>query len=256
MNERLETLFDFNPSGALISSLFVMLIVVVLAIVVGIMAKKADPLKRPKGLLLLAEFFVEKISGFVKENMGENWQHMTAYFMTLSAYLFVAFIWSITGFPSIMDNIFAPLSLALVMWVIITFTALRYQKFGYFHRYIEPIFLFLPINIISQLTPILSTTLRMFGNALSGTIMILFVQWALKGLSGLIFGFMGPNISTLWLAPIPVGVLNLYFALFSGFIQTLVFISLNAAWISAERPAEAMGLRSQALRGPEEKASI
>jgi magnesium-transporting ATPase (P-type) len=123
MNERLETLFDFNPSGALISSLFVMLIVVVLAIVVGIMAKKADPLKRPKGLLLLAEFFVEKISGFVKENMGENWQHMTAYFMTLSAYLFVAFIWSITGFPSIMDNIFAPLSLALVMWVIITFTA-------------------------------------------------------------------------------------------------------------------------------------
>ena len=73
MNERLETLFDFNPSGALISSLFVMLIVVVLAIVVGIMAKKADPLKRPKGLLLLAEFFVEKISGFVKENMGENW---------------------------------------------------------------------------------------------------------------------------------------------------------------------------------------
>jgi F-type H+-transporting ATPase subunit a len=96
----------------------------------------------------------------------------------------------------------------------------------------------------------------MFGNALSGTIMILIVQWALKGLSGVIFGFMGPNISTLWLAPIPVGVLNLYFALFSGFIQTLVFISLNAAWISAERPAEAMGLRSQALRGPEEKASI
>ncbi|MBP5091089.1 MAG: F0F1 ATP synthase subunit A [Bacilli bacterium] len=253
MNERLESLFDLNPSGALISSLTIMFIIAVLAIIVGILAKRADPLKRPRGLLLVTEMFVEKMSGFVKENMGDGWEHFTGYFMALSSYLFVAFIWSITGLPSVMDNIFAPLSLAVVMWFIILFTALRYQKFGYFHRYIEPIFVFLPINIISQLTPILSTTLRMFGNAISGTIMILIVTWTLNGVSNLFFGgFMPEGLASIWLSPVPTGVLNLYFALFSGFIQTLVFISLNAAWISAERPEEAMGLQGQALRGPKE----
>ena len=60
----------------------------------------------------------------------------------------------------------------------------------------------------------------------------------------------------IFLAPIPMGILNLYFSLFSGFVQTLVFCSLNAIWISNERPEEAMGTESQALRGPAEKKAI
>jgi hypothetical protein len=33
-------------------------------------------------------------------------------------------------------------------------------------------------------------------------------------------------------------------------------MSLNAVWIANERPDDAMGFKGQALRGPEEKASI
>lgn len=256
MIERLGSFFEYTPNGALTSSLIVMLLVAIVAIIMGILARRADPLKKPKGLLLLADIYVTSMQGFVKKNMGEGWEKMTGYFMALGGYLFLAFIWSITGLPSIIDNLWAPLALAFVMWVLIQFTALRYQHFHYFHRYIEPIFLFLPINIISAVTPILSTTLRMFGNALSGTIIISIITWALKRVSSLAFAFMGDGLSSIWFAPIPVGVLNLYFALFSGFIQTLVFMSLNAVWIANERPDEAMGLTGQALRGPAEKKSI
>ncbi len=256
MNERLAHFFDFNPSGAFLSSMIVMILVVILMVIVGIKAHRQDPLKPSKGLLMWAEFLYEKVGGWMKSNMGEGWESFTAYFMALWSYLFIAFIWSLTGLPSIIDNTFAPLALALVMWVLIQKTAIKFTKIHYLHRYVEPIFVFLPINIISQLAPILSTTFRMFGNALSGTIIIALVQFALNGISDTLFSFMGAGLSSIWLSPIPTAVLNLYFGLFSGFIQTLVFCSLNAIWISNERPEEAMGTESQALRGPAEKKAI
>ncbi len=256
MNERLAHFFDFNPSGAFLSSMIVVFLVIILMVIVGIKASRQDPLKPSKGLLMIAELLFEKLNGWIKANMGEGWESFTAYFMALWSYLFLAFIWSLTGLPSIMDNLFAPLALSLVMWILIQKTALKYQHIHYFHRYVEPIFVFLPINMISQMAPLMSTTFRMFGNALSGTIVITLVQFALNGVSRLIFGFMGPELSSIWLSPLPTAVLNLYFGLFSGFIQTLVFCSLNAIWISNERPEEAMGVETQALRGPAEKKAI
>ena len=44
--------FDLDIPGEVISSLLCMLIIVVLSIVIAIKAHFADPLKKPKGLLL------------------------------------------------------------------------------------------------------------------------------------------------------------------------------------------------------------
>jgi F0F1-type ATP synthase membrane subunit a len=52
---------------------------------------------------------------------------------------------------------------------------------------------------------------------------------------------------------LPIAVLNLYFGLFSGYIQTLVFASLNGVWIGTEMPEDrAMGIASQATRSQKE----
>jgi F0F1-type ATP synthase membrane subunit a len=91
--------------------------------------------------------------------------------------------------------------------------------------------------------------MRLFGNCLSGTILVGLVQWALSSASSGIFEAFGvvgtigtssfwnnPGWTSIFLAPGPVGVFNSYFSLFSGFIQTLVFSSLSAIWISQEMP--------------------
>jgi F-type H+-transporting ATPase subunit a len=263
MADRIASMFSYDPkdfpSGNLISSLTIMAIVAILAIIVGIMAKHQDPLKPSKGLLFWAEYFVEKLTDWTVGIMGEDAEDWAGYFLGLTSYLFLAFIWSITGLPSVIDNIFAPLSLAIVMFVLIQSTAIKYNHWHYFHRYIEPIALFLPINLLTMWTPIISTTLRMFGNALSGFIVIGLLSWFLEGLSGQIFAALGSATwGTLFLAPIPIGVLNLYFGLFSGFIQTLVFASLNAVWIAQERPVheDAMGVEGQVTRPVENNATI
>jgi F0F1-type ATP synthase, subunit a len=134
------------------------------------------------------------------------------------------------------------------MFALIQATAVKYQHWHYFHRYIEPFFIALPVNLLTMWTPILSTTLRMFGNALSGFIVIGLLSWFLEGVSSSLFA--SSTWGSLFLAPIPIGVLNLYFGLFSGFIQTLVFASLNAVWIAQERPVheDAMGVEGQVTR--------
>ena len=253
MEKRLETMFKFDISGAIYCSLFIMLVLAVLAIIVGILAKRQDPTKESKGLLFLTEWAVDKLSNWVEKTMGQGFENFTGFFLALAAYLFLAFVWSVTGLPSLVDYLAIPLSLALVMFILIHFTAIRYQKLGYFHRYVDPIAVFLPVNLITMWSPIISTTLRLFGNALSGFIIIGIVSWAFQTLSNTIFPALG-SAGGLIFGPIPIGILNLYFGLFSAYIQTLVFCSLNAIWISQERPfnAQPMGIESQAIRGVEE----
>ena len=56
MNYSADSFKSFNPTGEIIMALIVIGVLIVLFIIIGILAKTADPLKRPKGLLLLAEW--------------------------------------------------------------------------------------------------------------------------------------------------------------------------------------------------------
>lgn len=254
ISQMIDRWWDLDVSGALISSLMVMALIAILAIVIGIKARRADPKVAPRGILLLAEMGVSSLDNWTSEMMGHrNVGNWPGYFAGLWVYLFISFNWSLLGLPSIIDYLLVPFTLSLVMFVLIQVTALRYQHLGYFHRYIEPLKIWLPINLVTMWTPIVSTSLRMFGNCISGSVIIGIVNWALKSASMAIFGAIGPW-GQIFLAPFAIGVLNLYFSLFSGFVQTLVFASLNAVWIGAEMPEDEdiMGTSGQLTRGNSE----
>lgn len=245
---------EFRLSAPVISSLVVMGIVALFCVIIGIEARVQDPMKRPKGLLLVAESFVSWLEDWTRSMMDCEPGNWPAYFMCLFVYLFLSFIWSVTGFPSVIDYLVCPLVLSIVMFVLIQATAIRYQRWSYFHRYIEPVAFWLPINLLTMWTPIISTSLRMFGNCISGSVLIGLINWVLKRLSLQIFSFMG-NAGQVVLGPIVIGVLNLYFGLFSGYVQTLVFASLNGVWIGAEIPeGTPMGNEGQVTRSKENKA--
>lgn len=280
--EKMSQMFNWlgwdSIEGPLLSSLIIMIILLILGAVIGIKAhiayKRKDYLKRPKGLLFLVEMYYDMVENFVGSNMGRYAGNWGGFFWTLFAYLFIGMIFSLTGLPGVIEWLAAPLSLAIIMFVLIQATAIKYQHWGYFHRYIEPIFLFLPINLVTMWAPIISTTMRLFGNALAGTVILGLLQWALGNLSNSIFGLMGvtgeivgassywnqfPYWTGIFLSPIPSGALNLYFGLFSGFVQTLVFSSLTALWIAQERPEEEefeLRLRERQLPKPAKKEEI
>jgi F-type H+-transporting ATPase subunit a len=78
---------------------------------------------------------------------------------------------------------------------------------------------------------------RIFGNILSGFILMSLIYFSLGQLSSWIFSFLPTGFSSLWLAPLIAPWFHLYFDLFSALIQTLVFISLSMLFIAQEGPA-------------------
>ena len=231
-----DTYKSFNPSGEIIVALGIIFVLIVLAIIVGILAKKADPLKRPKGLLMLVEWAVEKLDGFAHETMGPGFENFGGLLLAIIPFMFISFTIGLTGLPTAMNNLAVPLSLALVTFILIHYTSVRFTKIHYFKRYVDPFPVFLPINLLSMWAPLLSMTLRMFGNAIVGWVLLGLINSGLESLSSLLFGFMGEGISSIWFVPIVTPLLHAYFDLFSGFVQTMVFVYLTALFISQERP--------------------
>lgn len=233
-----ESFFKITISGELVSSLIVMFIIVILSLIVGILAMKQNPLKKPRGLLLIAEMGVNFFDNFSHDLVGTALPNFGGFIMGVAMYLFISFIFGLTGLPSPVTYMAVPLSLGLVTFLLIHYTSVRYTKWGYFKRYIDPIPIFLPINLISMWAPLLSLTLRLFGNAIAGWALLSIVEFALRDLSGSLFAFMQSEWSQVFLAPLPLAILHAYFDVFSGLIQTFVFILLTSIFIGQEIPED------------------
>lgn len=236
MAEYFKDFFKFDIAGEVYSSLIVILIMVILAIIIGIQAARQDPLKKSKGLLLICEIGIDFFDRQVKELMGPHFKGFGGFIMGIATYLFLSFIIGLTGLPSPVGYLAVPLSLALITFTLIHFTSVKYTKWAYFKRYIDPIPIFLPINLISMWAPLLSLTLRLFGNALSGWTLMTLVYFAFESLSNMIFGALPDGFAPLAMFVAPV--LHAYFDIFSGFIQTTVFIFLTMIFVAQEGPED------------------
>ena len=235
-----DNFFKIDIPGEVISSLIVMLIIVILAIIIAIQAHFQDPLKKPKGLLLIAEIGVQFFDNFVKDLTGSALPNFGGFIMGVATYLFVAFIFGLTGLPSPVTYMAVPLSLGLTTFLLIHLISAKFTKWRYFKRYIDPLPVFLPVNLLSMWAPLLSLTLRLFGNAIAGWALLTIVEFSLRDASAAIFSFVPSGWNEIFLAPIPLAILHAYFDLFSGLIQTVVFISLTAIFIGQEIPEELM----------------
>ncbi|MCI5745914.1 MAG: F0F1 ATP synthase subunit A [Erysipelotrichaceae bacterium] len=229
--------FANKAKPELIVSLLVMLIIAILAIILGQSIKKADPTKPTKGLAFIAEFIVESVDKQIANTLGNVYHKFSSYLLFLYSYIPLSFFASLFGLPSPLTYFTIPLCLALVSWIGIQLSAIHYQKLDYLKGFTSPLPtwlpVFVPINILSKLSPLLSLSIRLFGNAVAGYILMWLVYWGTSMLSEAIIGIAGLNIFGVAIAPI----LHAYFDIFGAFIQTLIFTTLTMLLISVEIPA-------------------
>jgi F-type H+-transporting ATPase subunit a len=219
--------FNHIP-GEIWSSLIIFIIIAIFSIIVGIKASKQDIKKTSKGILFLAEFIYEKIEAFTKKQMGKKLLAFAPYLAFLTIYLVLSFIVVFVKLPSPLTYYGVPLCLSLITFVSIQVVGLKSKGLGgWSKRFIEPMPVFLPINIVTFPSLLLSLSFRLFGNALAGMIVLELVYWATGLLAGIIspINFIGPII-----APF----LHAFFDLFGCYIQTLVFILLSSLFIAKE----------------------
>jgi len=199
---------------------------------------KADPLQEPKGLVLCAIWLVTMLDDQVKDNVGPRYaKKLSPYVITIAIYIFVSNIIGLFGFASPTANWSVTLTLTLITWVMVQAAQLKAGGFGaYMHAFIEPIPVFLPMNIFGKFSTILSMSLRLFGNILCGGIIMQLIYSFTAWCSFALVGLLLPNAEFVFnfIGPILAPVLHAYFDVFAGFIQTLIFITLTMVFIGNE----------------------
>lgn len=196
----------------------------ILFIYAGTKIKKANPLERPKGIVLVAETGVQMIYNYMKSIMPQQFEkNYYPYFAMMFLYLICANLSGLIGFDGPTSNYSITLAITLITFGLIQWNALK-KKGGF--TYIKDI-VWPPTNIPGVLSPLISLSMRLFGNIMSGTILMGLVYSLTGWISSFIipFNFLGPVI-----AP----VLHAYFDVFSGCIQTLVFVTLSSILIAVE----------------------
>jgi len=109
------------------------------------------------------------------------------------------------------NDINTTVALALLTSFAYFYAGLSKKGLGYFKRYINPIPLLLPINILEDFTKPLSLSFRLFGNVLADELTIT----VLTSLVPLV-------------VPLPIMLLGI----FAGSVQALIFSTLAAAYIA------------------------
>lgn len=217
----------------IIVSLAIMVVIAIFSIVIGNKMKKADPLAKQTTGAFLGEFIVGGVVNYAEGLMGKRYKNYYHYFVLVAMYLPLAFLSGLLNLPSPITYFAVPLSFGVITFGLIHGTSIKYTKWRYFERFVSPTWLLLPINILTTPMTIVSLSARLFGNALSGTIIMSLIYWATgvaaEALTGSVFNFFGPII-----AP----VFHAYFDFFGAFVQTLVFLSLTCLFIAAEGPEE------------------
>ena len=212
----------FSGGGSIIipetvmNAILVVAVLSILAIVVNKKIKKARVDKAPSNFLNVIEIFVEFINNMVKSNMGENKMQYAPVMSVLISFIAFANILGILGFEPPTSDYSVTLTLALFVFVLVQGVKIKSSGgiIGYFKSFTKPVALLTPINIITEVANPISMSFRLFGNIMSGSLIMALLHGAL--------GYFSPLVT----AP-----LHLYFDIFTGILQSYIFVMLTMIFI-------------------------
>lgn len=236
-----KILFEFTLFGmtvsiteTVLSSVIVMLILMVAAVFLGRNLKK-----RPGGKQVLVEKAVTMLYNLVGETMGQHNLHFAPYIGTLFCASVLGTLISMTGFlRSATADLSTTLAWALVTTGLVWYHSIKNFGFlGWLKGFTEPIAVMTPMNIVSEVAQPIALAFRHFGNVACGGVLTAMIYSGLAAASSLLFGWLPGILGEIPFLQVGIpAVLSLYFDLFSGFIQALVFCMLTMVYVGSVCP--------------------
>jgi F-type H+-transporting ATPase subunit a len=216
--------FYWNIAGSLVHGqvlLVIWFVVSVLLVLSVLGTKNADRI--PHGFQNFMEAAVDFVTDIAKDQLGESfYKEWIPFIGTLFFFVFgcnwagAVVPWKLIELPqgelaAPTNDINTTVALALLTSCAYFYAGLSKKGLGYFKRYIQPIPLLLPINILEDFTKPLSLSFRLFGNILADELTVT----VLTSLVPLVI-------------PLPIMLLGI----FAGSVQALIFSTLAAAYIA------------------------
>lgn len=213
--EQLETKISFTipifggipvPESAVVTW-FIMAVVVLGAVLLTRNLKL-----RPGRAQMFCEMVVGGINNFIKSILGDKWRAFAPYLGTIAIYLAFANLIGLVGLKPPTKDLNVTAALAIMSIVVILGAGIRYRGVGgWLKSYAEPMPILLPINVLEIFIRPLSLCMRLFGNVLGAFV----VMELIKAVAPVI-------------VPLPF---SMYFDVFDGLIQTMVFVFLTTLFI-------------------------
>ena len=96
------------------------------------------------------------------------------------------------------------------------------------------------MNIVSEIAQPISLAFRHFGNVAGGGVLTALIYTSLGALTNILFGWISELLGSIPFLQIGIpAFLSIYFDLFSGFVQALVFSLLTMVYVGAANPPPA-----------------
>ena len=175
----------------LAASWLVMIIISALCIWLG-SGLKVTGISRKQAV---AEMIYNALINFVRGNMGMEFDFYIPLVGTIFVTSVISNLISLVGIWSPTADLMTELAWGLVVFVIITYHKIKASGLGgYLKGFLDPIFILLPINIMSECFTPISMACRHFGNILSGTVISGLIYAALTAANNVLFGLLGSSL--------------------------------------------------------------
>ena len=231
-------LCDVKITQTVLSSFVVMVVLLILSYVLGRGLKK-----RPTKRQVLVEKAVSVLDNLVCNTMGAHNRRFVPY---IGALFCSSVFGSLISLFGVFRSSTADLS-TTATWAVMTSVLVWYHNikangfFGWLKGFAEPVAVMTPMNIISEIAQPISMSFRHFGNIAGGSVLTSLIYAALATLSSALLSWI-PNEIIKAIPIFQVGIpafLSIYFDLFTGCIQALVFSMLTMVYVGAACPPPA-----------------
>jgi len=207
---------DIWITDTLISTWIIMGVLITLGIIVRIKSRKFKDV--PRGFQNVIEALVEVFDSYLRTTVGDRLMFLGNWFFTVFVFILISNLSGlIPGFRPPTADWSITVALALVTFALIQIMGVKFRKGEYLKGFLSPMFLFLPINIIGELARPISLSFRLFGNMLSGLVMMTLVY----SLFPIVVRFVVP------------AALHVYFDIFAGVLQTYIFCTLSMSFVAS-----------------------
>ena len=226
---------DFPVTEAQVNSLLVIICILGICLYMTHGVRAGVPTRRQA----LAEWAVETLESMVHENMGPFFSGFAPFIAGILALSALSSLLSLLGLFAPTSDVNIVAGWAILVFILITYYKLKGGLLNYMKSFTEPIFVLLPLNILSEIATPISMAFRHYGNVLSGSVIAVLIATALGGLSNLVLGWLPGVLGDFPLLRIGLpGILSLYFDVFSSCMQAYIFAMLTMLNISGGFPQD------------------
>jgi F-type H+-transporting ATPase subunit a len=168
------------------------------------------------------EAIIEAFEGLLISAVGERLSFLGNWFFMVFAFLLTSSLSGLVGFRPPTADWATTFAFALGTFILIQAVGIKYRGIGYIKSFFEPYAIMFPINIIGELARPISLSFRLFGNVLSGLIIMTFIYAK----------------APIYLRIIVPSALHAYFDVFLGLLQTYIFVAMSMTFIEYASVAE------------------